>query len=230
VFPIELATEIALQLLASAALGHVLTPTSFGITIIDRPIAFPPERAQLTLEYRRRHEDPNAQGIDIQPRMIVLHHTGGSTLEAAFTTFERVHLNPDRESLQRGGSVNVAAHFLVDRDGTIYRLMPETRMGRHTIGLNHLALGVENVGDRDRHPLTEAQVAANAGLIRYLVSRHAITHLIGHHEYRLMESHPYWMERDKTYRSNKPDPGVVFMARVRERIADLMLEGPPGGR
>ena len=29
-----------------------------------------------------------------------------------------------------------SAQFLVDRDGTIYSLMPETFMARHVIGLN----------------------------------------------------------------------------------------------
>jgi N-acetylmuramoyl-L-alanine amidase len=105
--------------------------------------------------------------------------------------------------------------------------MPETRMARHCIGLNHLAIGVENVGDGDRYPLTEAQVAANAALVRYLAARHPITHLIGHHESRAMEDHPYFLERDDAYRNRKPDPGAAFMREVRARVADLDLAGPP---
>ncbi len=35
---------------------------------------------------------------------------------------------------------------MVDRDGTRYRLMPETYMARHVIGLNYYSIGIENVG------------------------------------------------------------------------------------
>ena len=119
------------------------------------------------------------------------------------------------------------AHFVVDRDGTIYRLAPETWMGRHTIGLNHIAIGVENVGDGARYPLTRAQVEANARLVRYLAGKHAITHVIGHHESARMEGHAYWRELDPKYRNRKPDPGKAFMRKVRARIADLGLHGAP---
>ena len=53
------------------------------------------------------------------------------------------------------------AIVVTDTDGTIYRLMPEDRVGRHAIGLNHVSIGVENVGDGKRWPMTAAQVAAN---------------------------------------------------------------------
>ena len=37
--------------------------------------------------------------------------------------------------------------------------------------------------------------------IRYLAGRFPITHLIGHSEYRAMEGHPYFVERDPAYRN-----------------------------
>src|SRR5690606_30569793 len=115
--------------------------------------------------------------LEIEPRMIVIHHTGGNSADGTWRYFNRVRMEGAREKLARAGAVNVASHFLVDRDGTCYRLMPETRMGRHAIGLNHIAIGVENVGDRERYPLTDAQLATNARLVRALASRHPITHL-----------------------------------------------------
>jgi N-acetyl-anhydromuramyl-L-alanine amidase AmpD len=100
-------------------------------------------------------------------------------------------------------------------------------MARHCIGLNHVAIGVENVGDGDRAPLTDAQVAADAALIRDLAARFPITHVIGHSESNAMRGHPYFVERVRGYRNSKPDPGDAFLRDVRARIADLGLAGPP---
>ena len=164
--------------------------------------------------------------LEIEPTGIVLHWTGGATMESAWATFAPTTLS-GRADVAAGGSLNVSAHFLVDRDGSIYRLMPDTWMARHCIGLNHTSIGVENVGDGGAWPLTPAQVAANADLIRYLVSKHPITWLIGHHEYRKMEGTPYFVETDPTYRTVKVDPGDAFMSEVRAKVADLGLKGPP---
>lgn len=58
---------------------------------------------------------------------------------------------------------------MVDRDGSIYQLMPEKWMARHVIGLNHYAIGIENVGGiNGKDDLTDAQARANAFLVCYL--------------------------------------------------------------
>ena len=196
--------------------------------IVDRPIGWTGEREALTVAYRRIHQNPAASDSRIEPRVIVLHYTGGSSWKATWRYFDRTRLEQGRAQLRKGGEVNVSAHFLVDRDGTIYRLLPETTMARHCIGLNHLAIGIENVGDGARWPLTAAQVAANAALVRHLAARHPITHLIGHSESNAMRRHPYWLERDASYRNRKSDPGRGFLRQVRARLSDLALEGPPG--
>jgi len=165
--------------------------------------------------------------VIIQPRMIILHWTGIASFESTWKYFNRTRAEAARSELAAAGEVNVSAHFLVDRDGTIYRLMPETWMARHCIGLNHVAIGIENVGDGGRSPLTPEQVKANAALVRYLAGRYPITQLIGHMEYRRMEGTPYFLELDPKYRNTKPDPGAEFMRQVRSQVADLKLEGPP---
>ncbi|MCE9577593.1 MAG: peptidoglycan recognition protein family protein [Deltaproteobacteria bacterium] len=196
--------------------------------IVDWPIAWSDERERLTLEYRRAHVDPDARDLTITPRMIVLHYTSGRSAKGTHGYFDNLRLEASRTELARGGAVNVSAHFLVERDGTIYRIQPETRMARHCIGLNDVALGVENVGDPPDLPLTAAQVAADAALIRYLVARHpTITTVIGHYESAKFEGTPLWTERDPKYRNDKPDPGKGFMRDVRAAIADLGLAGAP---
>jgi N-acetyl-anhydromuramyl-L-alanine amidase AmpD len=200
-------------------------PPAPGITIKDAPMPWGEERAALTLEYRRLHSDRAAKDLDITPRVIVLHYTGAGTASSARSTFAPARLGTSRPELQRGGAVNVSAHFLVDRDGTILRLQPETRYARHCIGLNHISIGIENVGDEAKWPLTEAQVAANVALVRDLARRFPITHLLGHHEAASFAGHAYFVELVRSYTNTKPDPGARFMKRVREAVADLSLAG-----
>src|SRR5262245_2466129 len=144
--------------------------------IVDAPLAWSDERAALTLDYRKRHSDPAATDLAIDPHVIVLHWTDGNSAKATRAYFDNLRIEASRADLARAGAVNVSSHFLVDRDGTIYQLQPETRFARHCIGLNHIAIGVENVGDGAKYPLTDAQVAADAALVRYLASRFHITH------------------------------------------------------
>jgi N-acetyl-anhydromuramyl-L-alanine amidase AmpD len=93
--------------------------------------------------------------------------------------------------------------------------------------VNHIAIGVENVGDEDKFPLTDAQIEADAALVRDLVARYpSIELLVGHHEVRSLEGTSWFVERDPKYRNKKPDPGPRFMAAVRAKVADLKLKGP----
>lgn len=195
------------------------------VDIVDAPIAWSAERERLTLEYRKRHSDPSAADLTIEPRVIVLHFTGGNSVKSTRNYFDQPRIEASRKELARGGAVNVSAHFIVDRDGTIYQLQPVTRFARHCIGLNHIAIGIENVGDGVKYPLTDAQVAADAALVRKLASEHAITHLLGHSEVMRFRKHPYFVEREAGYRNEKDDPGDAFMTAVRAKVADLNLAG-----
>jgi len=201
---------------------------SAGVHIVDRPVPFPPERVALTREYIRQHYGLDVPDIRIVPRIIVLHWTAVATFQGSYNAFVHTTLSADRTELARAGDVNVSIQFLVDRDGTIYRLMPETWMARHVIGINYNSIGVENVGGAGgATDLTAAQVQANVSLVLYLAHKYpTIRYLIGHYEYRDFEGHPLWLERDSTYRTPKIDPGPGFMAAVRAGVADLHLEGP----
>ena len=212
----------ALVLLLVATVAHAEPK------IVDAPMAWSDERARLTLDYRRTHSDPEAKDLDIVPTVIVLHYTGGGSAKATRGYFDNPRIEKERRELARAGAVNVSSHFVVDRDGTIYRLQPENRFARHCIGLNHTAIGVENVGDEAKYPLTDAQVKADAWLIHDLAKRFAITHLYGHHEVMaLAGKSPLYVERDPKYRNDKGDPGKKFMANVRAEISDLALAPLP---
>ncbi len=195
--------------------------------LVERPIAFSPARLAATRAYAKLHY--GSETIDIEPTMIVLHWTGVASLEASWKTFDRETLSADRGDIAKGGDVNVSAHFLVARDGAILRLMPETRMARHVIGLNHAAIGIENVGGAgDKADLTAAQVRADAWLVRELKDRHpGIRTLIGHLESSRFKGKGPWKELLPDYKTVKQDPGERFMAAVRAAVADLGLEEAP---
>lgn len=199
------------------------TPPS--VAVIDAPMKWSAARTELTLEYRQQHSDAEAKDLVIEPRVIVLHYTAGSSAKGTLGYFDNLKIEAARPELARQGRVNVSAHYVVDRDGTIYKAQPDTRFARHCIGLNHLAIGIENVGDDKKWPLTDAQVTANAKLVRELASRFPITHLLGHYEVMKFREHAYYVERDPTYRNSKPDPGPEFMRKVRAQVGDLKLSG-----
>ena len=197
---------------------------------IHRPIEFGDTRRHLSLQYLRDRYGMEQLQPTISPKMVVVHWTAIPTLQETFDAFNPEQLPGKRQDVVSAGALNVSSQYLVDRDGTIYQLLPETTMARHVIGLNHCAIGIENVGNGTNLPLTEKQLESNIRIIRYLHSKYEIDYLIGHHEYTDFDGHYLWKETDSGYRTEKTDPGPAFMERLRSRVADLDLNGSPAAR
>ena len=193
--------------------------------IFEKPIIFDEERERLSLEYLKNRHGIEKEIATILPTMVVVHWTAVYSLESTFDVFNPVHLG-GRPELTSASNLNVSAHFLVDRDGTIFRLLPDTTFARHTIGLNYTAIGIENIGGPEA-PLTKAQVKANADLIRYLNKKYKLTYVIGHHEYYAFQGTPLWKESDPNYLTQKQDPGPKFMKKLRKKLADLNFKSNP---
>ncbi len=207
----------------------LISPPQEHFQIIDKPIDFGKKRVELTKAYIKKHYGKDVDDITITPKIIVLHYTAIDSADASFNTMKPQTLGGGRKDISKASALNVSVQFMVDKDGTVYRLMPENWMARHVIGLNYYAIGVENVAKDAKH-LTPAQVKANIALIKYLKSKYpTITYLIGHHEYRRMEATPLWLEKDKGYRTVKFDPGKTFMQKVRAGVKALHLKTPPKG-
>lgn len=199
------------------------------------------ERIRLTKEYFRKHnfdlwrylpKEDVASSIRFQPQIVVVHYTVIPTLEETVEYFKPDTIDGARETVAANGALNVGIQFIVDRDGTIYSSYPFNVMARHTIGLNHVAVGIENIGNADLGtadgngvlPLTEAQLEANEAIVRWLCGEAAtMRYLIGHHEYRELENkrHPashLFQEDIPGYRTDKVDPGPNFMRELRKRL------------
>lgn len=199
-----------------------------GLKIVQKPIAFDEERTQLSLEYLEQRYGITQTTPTIVPKMVVVHWTVIPTMEKTFDAFDGPRLPGSREKIKGVSQLNVSSQYLIDQDGTIYQLLPDTIMARHVIGLNHCAIGIENVGGGKGQPLTEAQLKSNVKLIKKLAKDHDLEYMIGHYEYKSFIGHPLWMEVDPDYLTDKTDPGEIFMAKLRRDLASLKLKGAAG--
>ena len=157
--------------------------------IVSNPIPFGAKRKREMAAYARRH-----YGIDSyrlrRPRVIVEHYTVNDSVQATFNAFAPDVADPELHELP-----GVCAHFVIGRDGRIHQFVPLGIMCRHTVGLNHTAIGIEHVGRSDRDVLGNArQLRASLRLTSWLRCRFEIGpgNVIGHSE---SLSSPYHRER-----------------------------------
>jgi N-acetylmuramoyl-L-alanine amidase-like protein/zinc carboxypeptidase len=179
------AAEIARNARAARALAAAVAPPR----TVSKPIPFGAERREQMRAYAQRH-----YGLDTArlraPKAIVEHYTATAGFGPVFRTFAANA--PDVELHELPG---VCSHYVIDRDGTTYALVPTTLMCRHTVGLNWTAIGIEHVGRSDAEVLGDArQLRASLRLTRWLQGRYGIRtrDVIGHAE---SLSSPYHRER-----------------------------------
>ena len=148
-------------------------------TIVQKPIPFPPARRAETAAYAKRH-----YGLDTwrlrSPHVIVEHYTATTSFSAAWNTFAA-----DAPDAELGELPGTCAQFVIDRDGTIYQLVPLSTICRHTVGLNWTAIGIEHVGTSDASILgNPRQLHASLSLTLWLMGRFGISlpNVIGHAE------------------------------------------------
>ncbi|NGX31351.1 MAG: hypothetical protein K940chlam8_00718 [Chlamydiae bacterium] len=196
--------------------------------IIKKPVPFSEKRKQLTLDYQKEHYLIKNPTIYIEPKMIIVHWTALDSFEKSYRSMVQEELHSSRKDLA-SSQLGVSSHYLVDRDGTVYLLVDDNIMARHCIGLNHCAVGIENVGgEKGMENLTKEQMISNCKLICYLKKKYSkIEYLIGHFEYLDFENTPLFREKTKSYRTQKQDPGTKFMFEIRQKLKPLNLKARP---
>lgn len=136
------------------------------------PVA-PPEFFQIAGDLSERA--PFARGKMESPQGLVIHHTGGrGTPEGIMEVFR-----------QRG----LATQYIMDREGQVFRALPDGTMGRHLRpseinGLsNRNAIGIEIIA-RDDADVTPKQRFAARNFINYASSRYGFdkSQVFGHGE------------------------------------------------
>jgi len=210
----------------SAAAAALALIVGFGVAaqaatpkppkIINDPIPFGPKREAEMRAYAREHYGIDSYRI-VGPHLIIWHFTVTATFQSVWNTFAN-----DVPDVTYHELPQVCSHFVVDRDGRIYQLVPLDIMCRQVVGLNYTAIGIENVGFSDAEVMSDAaQFDASLALTRWLRCRFHIpvSGVIGHNE---SLSSPYYRELVPSFRGqthldfNRADMNVV-----RARVAKL---------
>ena len=145
--------------------------------IVWRPIPYGPRRLRQMAAYSKRHYGRWSWHLD-DPKVIVEHYTTGTTFQGAWNTFAS-------NALHLGEKPGTCAHFVIDRDGTIYQLARLSVRCRHVVGMNHVAIGIEHVGTSSAQVLgNHRQMAASLRLTLWLMAKFGINvgNVIGHAE------------------------------------------------
>jgi N-acetylmuramoyl-L-alanine amidase len=227
-FPSDSAFVVELpggRLRADAARSHVAAVLGVARAVapprvVQKPIPFPAERKEQMRAYARRH-----YGIDDyrlrRPRVIVQHYTVTDDFPSVYNTFA-----PNRPDVELGELPGICSHYVIDRDGTVYQLVPTSIMCRHTVGLNWTSIGIEHVGRSDGQVLGNArQLVASLRLTRHLQGRFGIRtrNVIGHNE---SLSSPFHRERvESLRRQTHGDFRRASMRRYRRALARLPEPG-----
>jgi N-acetylmuramoyl-L-alanine amidase len=193
--------------------------------IVVKPIPFGQARLAETRAYAKRHYGLNTWRL-VHPHVIVEHYTASDTFASAYATFASNASN-------LGEQPGVCAHFVIDRDGTIYRLVPPSIICRHTVGLNYTAIGIEHVGTSDAQILGDRrQLDASLRLTLWLMSRYGIRlrNVIGHNE---SLTSPYHRDRYPAWRCQthgdwtRADMQIYRAALARQAHRYGVVLGPP---
>jgi N-acetylmuramoyl-L-alanine amidase len=163
------------------------------------------------MDFRDR-PSPNHGARDAAIDMLVLHYTGMRTAADALAR------------LTSPGAA-VSAHYLIDEDGTAWRLVPEERRAWHAgasfwrgrTDINSASIGIELVNpgyEFGYREFPEAQIATLEALCREVLARHAIParHVLGHSD---------------VAPTRKQDPGELFPWRRLAAAGIGLFPAPP---
>jgi beta-N-acetylhexosaminidase len=191
---------------------------------IDERYTIMPDAVHVKLcrEYNKRHYGYDSCFLN-EPRVIVIHTTYTRSIEATLRIF-REPVSKARRDVLHGGAAPVCVHFIIGEDGSIYRYLPLEYTGRHAVGLNYTALGIE-IQARDNRSISNEQIYAAAGLTDYLIEKiSSVKYVIGHHEYNDSGKPHFYLIKaeDPSYRPwQKSDPGEKVMSEFREKMIKL---------
>lgn len=149
--------------------------------------------------------------LTFEPDLIVMHYTVTSSADAVWRYFNRT---------------GVSVHLMVDKDGTIYRLLPLDHKCNGAYGVNHRALSIEMVASTETDLLSRSeQVFSSFCLVKRLMERYNIplSKVYAHYEVSEGKSRvPEYLDlKDKVYPDRYPpvsarsDPGRTYMSWLR---------------
>ncbi len=183
---------------AGCALGVVLTALACGPALA------------------RSSGPPRTQAIDT----VVIHTTGGPTCDP----------QSGRPVWVRAGTLaanmrfieahpKLGIHYMIDRDGTLRRSVPEDQVAHHVFGHSARSIAIELINDGDGvDPFPEAQIRAVTALIQDIAQRRGLPRQAVQRHSDLDRT---LMPCDRTKR-RKVDPGPAFPYQA---VLDAVLPG-----
>src|SRR5580658_3999904 len=106
----------------------------------------------------------SAPGSVANRKLIVLHITQGPTASSAINTF-KASVAPHR----------VSAHFVIDRDGTVFQLLDLNDTAWHASACNSTSVGIEHAAVSGTLMATDEQYDASSKLVAWLCGRLNVT-------------------------------------------------------
>ena len=214
---------------AAASPSPSVAPSSSPTTAAVYTVGGPAPRPKITQDYinfsaQRRAEMSayslahyGSSDIHLRPKVVVVHYTCGSDYASAHSTFESDVPN-------MGVKPGVVSQFVIDKDGTIYQQIPLQYEGRHTVGLNYAAYGIECVQEcpsGDAQAVSQilhrkAQARSLVALIRWLMYRDhiSLSNVIGH---GMANESPYFKDL-KGWKNDHTDWSAPQIARLRKLV------------
>lgn len=168
--------------------------------------------------------DPSTK---LDPRAIVMHYSTTEWPESIYNGFVAGATMWDGEKFFHG---HPSVHLVVDKDGTVYQLLPLDRRGTGAYGVDYLSLSIEMVAVDEADLLSRPkQVFASFCLVKWLMQQYDIpaAKVWGHYEVGLGKSvvPEYKDLKDKSSPDRYPpeagreDPGERYMYWLRYWLA-----------
>ncbi len=164
----------------AAALG-LNTDDAVRITISARR-AIPVRLARATQRAGHGSSNPHAKPLIKQFIQSPNHSSrNGARIDKVVLHCTEASLASTLMEFQRPDGRQVSAHYVIDRNGDIYQMVPDAERANHCMGANESSIGIEHVGT-ETDTLTPPQAAASAALIRWLLEQYHIprTNVFGH--------------------------------------------------
>ena len=188
------------------------------LNVVDASIPYGPERREQMADYALQRYGTRTSSL--RPSAIVLHFTESD--DNPWSTIGYFAQNQPNGGMYP----QVCAHFVLGKDGTAYQLVPTDVMCRHTVGLNHVAIGIEVVQATQGHSSAwadqqildrPAQLAGLLGLVRSLQAQWGIPNerIVGH---GTANDDPAFLDLTGL-RNDHTDFGWPAVLRVRELLA-----------
>ena len=142
-----------------------------GAVVVKKHLPMEQWQDQYRGYFQKHYRDDR---LEMTPRLIVMHYSGTEDFARLWWTF-----------VNGGAEGNLSVHFVVDKDGTIYELVPPEVRARGTYGVNHVAISVDLIGRNENEILkNERQLKVSFALVRFLMGRYNIPKekVLGHYE------------------------------------------------